>query len=211
VEKVTPTKAKLDACQACGLCRTATQSVPGIGNQNRPLIAAVGEGPGADEDREAVPFIGPAGQELQDIVANVLGLTLNDLYVTNIVKHRPPQNRTPTSTEAEACWDAWLKDELAAVQPYVIVALGRCAGENLLRRANIPVTKQRLRGTVSEYNGTPVFHCWHPSYVIRQKSVSEAAYQKARSELIADLTAALKVATTLRSRYTGQTADAVSA
>lgn len=196
-------KLKLDQCHGCDLFKGTTQSVPSLGNKSRPLMMVIGEAPGAQEDLEGKPFVGPAGQELQAILCGELGLTTEDLYIANLVKHRPPNNRTPTVSEVETCYQRFLSYEIDTVQPYCIVALGRCASENLMRFGRIPVVKDKLRGTTMMYGPHKVFHCWHPSYVIRQQSVSQSAYQKAHEELHTDLSTALQYAREAKLQYNG--------
>jgi DNA polymerase len=124
----------------------------------------VGEGPGADEDRLGEPFVGASGQLLGEMIA-AMGFTRDDVYICNVVKCRPPNNRDPEPDEVEAC-EGFLRAQLAIVQPAVIVGLGRHACHSLLR-TQAPISK--LRGTWHRYEGIDVMPTYHPSYLLREK------------------------------------------
>ena len=174
-------------CRRCELWRNATQTVFGKGSV-RARAMLVGEQPGDTEDEQGRPFVGPAGVLLRTILAEV-GLQERDLYLTNVVKHfkwRPKGTRrihdTPSWSEIRAC-DAWLRLELAAVQPELLVLLGGTAAQAILGR-NARVT--RLRGSVLEVPevGPPVVVTLHPSAILR---AGERRHER-RAELVNDLT-----------------------
>ncbi|MFO0693303.1 MAG: uracil-DNA glycosylase [Polyangiales bacterium] len=149
------------ACQGCRLHETRTNSVFARGN---PLadVAFVGEGPGFHEDQQGVPFVGPAGQLLDRMIA-AMGYHPDDVYVCNVVKCRPPDNRTPLPDEALAC-SPFLAEQLRLVAPKAIVALGRCAAENL---GVMPEGGKGWRGSWGKWNGIPVMPTYHPAFLLR--------------------------------------------
>jgi DNA polymerase len=148
------------ACTACVLHEKRTQAVFARGNPFSE-IAFVGEGPGAEEDRLGEPFVGPAGQLLDKMIA-AMGYQRDEVYICNVVKCRPPENRTPRPEEAIAC-SRYLKPQLALVAPKVIVALGRCAAENL----GVAKPDGSWRGRWGTYEGVPVMPTYHPAYLLR--------------------------------------------
>lgn len=148
------------SCSACVLHEKRKQAVFARGNPDADLVF-VGEGPGAEEDRLGEPFVGPAGQLLDRMIA-AMGYARDEVYVCNIVKCRPPENRTPRPEEAIAC-SRYLTPQLELVQPKLIVALGRCAAENLgVARAEGP-----WRGRFGTYRGIAVMPTYHPAYLLR--------------------------------------------
>jgi uracil-DNA glycosylase len=150
-------------CTRCKLSRLGrTQVVFGVGNPSAELMF-VGEGPGADEDRQGEPFVGKAGQLLTKIIEAGMGLKRSDVYIANVVKCRPPNNRDPEPDEVEAC-ESFLRAQIASIGPKVIVTLGRHASLTLLRTTT-PIT--RLRGRWSAYAGIPVMPTYHPAYLLR--------------------------------------------
>lgn len=152
--------AEAKTCTACVLHEKRKQAVFARGNPHAELVF-VGEGPGAEEDRLGEPFVGPAGQLLDRMIA-AMGYHRDEVYICNIVKCRPPENRTPRPEEAIAC-SRYLKPQLALVAPKLIVALGRCAAENLgVARAEGP-----WRGRWGSYEGVPVMPTYHPAYLLR--------------------------------------------
>ena len=153
------------ACCRCGLGASRTNAVPGEGNPDARIMF-VGEGPGADEDAQGRPFVGRAGQLLDKQIA-AMGLKREEVYIANVVKCRPPNNRPPTPEEAAACWP-FLKRQIEIIQPEVIVALGNPAVKALL---NTPIGITRLRGQWQELWGIPVMPTFHPAYVLRQYTV----------------------------------------
>ena len=114
----------VEVCQRCPLYKTGTRGVPGEGNPDADMLF-IGEGPGQKEDELGRPFVGPAGRLLEELLQHI-GLTRNDVYIANVIKHRPPGNRDPLPDEVEACWP-YLKRQIETIQPQVIVLLGRHA------------------------------------------------------------------------------------
>lgn len=150
-------------CRACGLHQTRTQTVFGVGNR-RARWMIVGEAPGAEEDRQGEPFVGAAGQLLNEMLRAV-GLQRGDVFIANVVKCRPPDNRDPKPEEAAAC-AAHLRSQIRLIAPRLIVAIGRIAAQNLLRQE---VAVGRLRGRVHALPeaDTPVIVTYHPAYLLR--------------------------------------------
>ena len=153
----------LGDCRRCRLCEERTQIVFGDGNPHAELMF-VGEGPGAEEDRTGLPFVGRAGELLTAMIEKGLGIPRRDVYICNIVKCRPPGNRTPLADEARTC-GVFLDGQIAAVRPKVIVALGKPAASLLLGR-EVAIT--RVRGTWQTYKGIPLMPTFHPAFVLRQ-------------------------------------------
>ncbi len=149
-------------CQRCKLCRARTNIVFGVGDANADLMF-VGEGPGRDEDLKAEPFVGRAGQLLTEIITKGMKLRRQDVYIANVVKCRPPENRNPEPDEIAAC-EPFLIRQIEAVKPKVIVALGKFAAQTLLR-SNTPIS--RLRGTWHDYHGIKLMPTLHPAYLLR--------------------------------------------
>ena len=154
---------ELGDCTRCKLCEGRNNIVFGSGNPNADLVF-VGEGPGKDEDEQGFPFVGRAGKKLTEIIEKGMGLNREqDTYICNIVKCRPPENRDPEKDEIAACKPFLLK-QLQAIQPKVIVALGKPAASTLLGR-NVPITKER--GTWHEFEGFKLMLTFHPAYLLR--------------------------------------------
>jgi uracil-DNA glycosylase family 4 len=174
-------RAELGDCQRCRLHEGRTQIVFGDGNPDADLMF-VGEGPGEQEDLRGIPFCGRAGELLTQMIEKGLGIRRSDVYICNIVKCRPPSNRTPHSDEAATC-ARFLDGQIAAVRPKVIVALGKPATSLLLGR---DVAISRVRGTWQEYRGVPVMPTFHPAYVLRQYTPD--VRRKVWDDLLAALT-----------------------
>jgi uracil-DNA glycosylase len=166
------------ACQKCDLHRTRTQTVFARGNPNAELCF-VGEGPGAEEDAQGLPFVGRAGQLLDRMIV-AMGYAPDEVYVCNIVKCRPPDNRKPEPPEMSAC-KPYLREQLELVAPRVIVALGATAVEGMLGMGG-GIT--RMRGQWKLYRNIPLMPTFHPAYLLRTPS--------AKREVWADLQAVLK-------------------
>lgn len=149
-------------CAACPLHAKRKQAVPGFGDRAADWLF-VGEGPGADEDERGEPFVGQAGRLLDNMLSAVGIARGHDVYIANVVKCRPPGNRTPEPLEAGAC-EPYLKRQIALIQPRLIVALGKTAADNLLRR-EAPIAS--LRGQVHDYNGIALIVTYHPAYLLR--------------------------------------------
>ena len=149
-------------CTRCSeLVSTRSQTVFGVGKLD-PDICFVGEAPGADEDRQGEPFVGPAGQLLNRIIV-ACGMKREDVYICNILKCRPPANRTPLPNEAANCRE-YLEEQIDLVRPRFICALGACAAQNLL---NTTLSIGKLRGRFLDYRGIPVLCTYHPAYLLR--------------------------------------------
>lgn len=151
------------SCTSCKLCETRNAVVFGDGDDHADIMF-IGEGPGEQEDQTGYPFVGQAGQLLSKMLDHCFGLTRDEVYIANIVKCRPPENRDPEPDEIAACL-GYLKQQIRLVNPRVIVTLGRVATQSLLE------TQERigkLRGRRFEYQGIPVVPSWHPSYLLRR-------------------------------------------
>jgi uracil-DNA glycosylase len=151
------------ACTRCAeLARTRTQTVFGVGNPYARLVFC-GEAPGADEDRLGEPFVGRAGQLLTDIIVKGMKMRREDVYILNILRCRPPANRTPLPIEAANCRQ-WLDGQLQIIQPEFICCLGAVAAQNLLGN-DAPIG--RLRGRLHDLDGIKVLCTYHPAYLLR--------------------------------------------
>jgi uracil-DNA glycosylase family 4 len=155
-------RAEIGDCQRCKLCRGRTNIVFGVGNPQASLMF-VGEGPGRDEDLKAEPFVGRAGQLLTEIITKGMKRRREDVYIANVVKCRPPENRNPEPDEIAAC-QPFLLRQIELIQPQVIVALGAFAAQTLLA-SRVPIS--RLRGQWFEYQGIKLMPTLHPAYLLR--------------------------------------------
>lgn len=160
-----------NGCVDCRLSKTRNSVVFGSGNPDADLML-IGEGPGAEEDRQGLPFVGQAGALLTKII-EAIGMTREQVYITNVVKCRPPQNRDPNEDEAAAC-RRFLEGQVAQVKPRVIVALGKVAAQNLLD-TNAPLG--RLRGTWHDFRGVPVRATYHPAALLRNAAWKRPAWE----------------------------------
>jgi DNA polymerase len=160
----------LGDCKRCKLCSGRKNLVFGVGNPKARLVF-VGEGPGAEEDNQGIPFVGAAGQLLTRMIA-AMGYGRDEVYICNVVKCRPPGNRNPEPDEIEAC-QPFLEAQLSAIRPSVIIALGKFAAQTLLR-TDTPIT--RLRGQWREYVGIPLMPTFHPAYLLRNPAEKKAAW-----------------------------------
>ncbi len=162
-----PTAEELAACTKCPLATLGRQHVvPGQGNAASPDFMFIGEAPGADEDRQGLAFVGAAGQFLTKMIA-AMGYTREQIFIANICKCRPPNNRTPSPQEMEACLP-YLRRQIAVIRPKCIVLLGRTAMSGLFPGQRI------LRGMWYEYEGIPTIATFHPSYIIRFNPLTDA-------------------------------------
>lgn len=148
-------------CTRCKLCRGRTNIVFGVGNPQADLVF-VGEGPGAEEDKQGEPFVGRAGQLLTKMI-QAMGLAREDVYICNVVKCRPPDNRDPEPDEIDAC-EPFLKQQLDIIKPKIIVGLGRYACQTLLKTTT---AMSKIRGSWHEYNGIQFMPTFHPAYLLR--------------------------------------------
>lgn len=159
-------------CQRCRLASGRTNIVFGVGDPGADLMF-VGEAPGRDEDLQGEPFVGKAGQMLTDIIEKGMGLNRSDVYICNVLKCRPPENRDPLPDEVAACRQ-FLARQIQIVSPKVICALGSFAARELLgQEARIT----RVRGTFRESMGIPVMPTYHPSYLLRNQSAKREVWE----------------------------------
>jgi DNA polymerase len=154
---------RLGDCTRCPLSAGRHSIVFGDGNPDAEILF-IGEGPGAEEDKRGLPFVGRAGELLTRMIERGMGIPRSEVYICNIVKCRPPGNREPLANEIAAC-RPFLDDQIDAVAPKVIVTLGRPATGVLLGR-DVSIT--RLRGVWQDYRGTPVMPTFHPAFILRQ-------------------------------------------
>ncbi len=169
---------QVTACTKCDLSKTRTKTVFAKGNP-RARLCFVGEAPGADEDAQGIPFVGKAGKLLDRMIA-AMGLSLDDVYVCNIIKCRPPANRRPTTLESATCIP-YLHEQLANVAPKVIVAMGNTSVQTLL---DTKLGIMRLRGEWKLYRGkTLLMPTYHPSYLLRESPIQKLAKQEAWEDL----------------------------
>jgi DNA polymerase len=152
---------QVTVCEKCHLHKRRTQTVFGMGNPKARLLF-VGEAPGAEEDRQGLPFVGRAGQLLTKII-EAMGMTRDDVYICNVLKCRPPGNRDPEMDEIVCC-EPYLLRQLELIRPEVMVALGRIAVQTLLREKT---AISRMRGRWHDYHGIPLMPTFHPAYLLR--------------------------------------------
>lgn len=169
---------RIAQCTKCPLHRTRANTVPGQGNPRRPEVMFIGEAPGADEDEQGLAFVGRAGQLLTKMI-QAMGFSREEVFIANILKCRPPGNRQPTPEEMAVCIP-YLKEQIALIQPKVIVALGAVSVLGLLDMTGIT----KLRGTWQRFEGIEVMPTFHPAYLLRNPPAKKEAW--------ADLQAVLK-------------------
>jgi uracil-DNA glycosylase family 4 len=164
--------AEVSGCTRCALHRSRTQTVFGVGRRDAKLLV-IGEAPGADEDKQGEPFVGRAGQLLNAMLRSI-GMPRHEVYIANILKCRPPNNRDPEVNESAAC-TPYLERQLALVEPRVLLAVGRIAAQWLLQ-TDTPIG--RLRGRVLNYGerGTPLVVTYHPAYLLRSPLAKATAW-----------------------------------
>jgi DNA polymerase len=155
-------KQQVHGCTSCKLRATCTQTVFGVGDEKAEWLF-VGEGPGADEDAMGEPFVGQAGKLLDNMLAAIKLKRGKNVYIANVVKCRPPNNRTPEAEEVAQCLP-YLQRQIELIKPKLIVALGKTAATALLGR---DVTLGSLRGKIHEYQGIPLVITFHPAYLLR--------------------------------------------
>jgi DNA polymerase len=159
-------------CRRCKLWSGRTHLVFGVGNPEAKLMF-VGEGPGRDEDLQGEPFVGRAGQLLTDIITKGMGLRREDVYIANVVKCRPPENRNPEPDEVASC-EPFLKKQIDLVKPEIIVALGKFAVQTLLQ-SKVPIT--RIRGRWHSYHGIMLMPTLHPAYLLRNPADKKLVWE----------------------------------
>lgn len=149
-------------CTACKLCKTRTNTVPGVGDRS-PAWMVIGEAPGENEDKRGEPFVGKAGQLLDAMLAAVGKKRGDGVYIANVIKCRPPGNRNPEPDEIAAC-EPYLKRQIALAQPKLLLAAGKFSAQTLLNRED---TVGAMRASGGQYDGVPVVVTYHPSYLLR--------------------------------------------
>ena len=171
-EALAAARADLGDCTRCKLhAQGRKQIVFGVGSPTADLMF-VGEAPGADEDVQGIPFVGRAGQLLTKMI-EAMGFTRDDVYIANVIKCRPPENRNPDPDEIDSC-EPFLLRQIAAIEPKVIVALGSFAAKTLLKTQS-PIS--RLRGRVYAYQGAKLVPTFHPSYLLRSPGQKREAWE----------------------------------
>ena len=157
---------KVSNCKNCELHKTRTQTVFGCGNEQSDWLF-IGEAPGKDEDLKGEPFVGRAGRLLNEVIFS-LGLKREEVYIANILKCRPPNNRDPSQDEIQSC-TTYLEQQIKMISPKIIIAVGRVAAQHLL---NTDLTMAKLRGTVHSYGSEsiPLITIYHPAYLLRSPS-----------------------------------------
>ncbi len=164
-------KEKIEDCKNCPLWSTRTKFVFGDGNENADIMF-IGEAPGAEEDRTGIPFVGRAGQLLNKLLARI-NLKREDVFIANILKSRPPNNRDPLPEEIAACIP-YLYKQIEIIKPKIIVALGRVAAQNLL---NTTDTLKQMRGRIWQYRGVDMIVTYHTAAILRNGSLLDAAIE----------------------------------
>ena len=169
-ERLSALAKEVERCRRCPLYRTRTHAVVSDGKPEARLMF-IGEAPGRDEDLQGVPFVGAAGQLLTKMI-QAIGLRREEVYICNVLKDRPPGNRTPEPEEVEACLP-FLREQIAIVQPAVICVLGAVAAKALLG-PQVAITK--IRGSVFEHEGIPLVPTFHPAYLLRNPDAKKFAW-----------------------------------
>lgn len=178
VQTLEELRTEIGDCRRCKLCQGRTQIVFGVGNPKSELVF-VGEGPGRDEDLKGEPFVGRAGQLLTEIITKGMKMRREDLYICNVVKCRPPENRNPEPDEIAAC-EPFLIKQLEIVKPRIIVALGAFAAQTLLK-TKTPIS--RLRGNWHTYQGIKLMPTLHPAYLLRNPVDKRLVWQDIQAVL----------------------------
>ena len=178
VQTLEELRAEIGDCRRCKLCQGRTQIVFGTGNPRAELVF-VGEAPGRDEDLKGEPFVGRAGQLLTEIITKGMKLRREDVYIANVVKCRPPENRNPEPDEIATC-EPFLVKQLELIKPRIIVALGTFAAQTLLK---IKTPISRLRGVWHTYHGIKVMPTLHPAYLLRNPNDKRLVWQDIQAVL----------------------------
>jgi len=158
--------AEIAACPKCVLARTRTNAVPGSGDPNAEIVF-IGEGPGFNEDKQGLPFVGQAGKFLDELLASI-NLRRDDVYICNVIKCRPPNNRDPLPDEIEAC-APWLEQQLEIIKPKMIVTLGRFSMARFFRGQTIG----RIHGQPKKVDGVVVVPMYHPAAALHHASLRQ--------------------------------------
>ena len=159
------------SCRACALCENRTKIVFGVGKANAEVMF-IGEGPGEQEDRKGEPFVGPAGQLLDDML-EIIDLDRSKVYIANMVKCRPPKNRDPLNIEQEACAH-WLKDQIKLINPRIIVCLGRIAAQKFIGE-DFKITREHGQWFIKD--GMMIMAMYHPSALLRDSRKRPEAFE----------------------------------
>ena len=178
-EELAAIEAEVKSCTKCRLHEERTQGVFARGRADAELVF-IGEGPGADEDRLGFPFVGRAGKLLDKMII-AIGLNPDDVYITNIVKSRPPGNREPRPDEVKACWP-YLERQIELVRPKIICTLGKPASNAVL---NTDKPMNELRGRWFSYEGIPVLPTYHPAYLLRSPSQKRRGWEDFKKLVLA--------------------------
>lgn len=163
----------VSGCQKCGLCKGRTYAVPGEGPEDADLMF-IGEGPGFYEDQQARPFVGPAGKFLEELLATI-NLKRTDVYITNVVKCRPPGNRDPLPEEMEAC-SGWLDRQIELIKPKMVVTLGRYSMARYFEKQTI----SKVHGTAKRQGDLTVFAMYHPAAALHQQALRNTIIEDMR-------------------------------
>ena len=169
-DKLAALQTLIGDCQRCGLCKTRTNLVFGVGNPNARLMF-IGEAPGHFEDLEGEPFVGKAGELLNKMIG-AMGFKREDVYIANVIKCRPPENRDPAPDEVKTC-APFVLQQVEAVAPQIIVTLGKFGTNALLNRDG---SLTSVRGQWQEFNGVPVMPTFHPAYLLRNPDAKRDAW-----------------------------------
>ncbi len=167
----------VQSCQACGLVKARAQTVFGAGDPDADWLI-VGEAPGAEEDHQGEPFVGQAGQLLDNMLAAIQLKRGQNVFIANVIKCRPPENRDPHGEEVLQCVP-FLQQQVALIQPKLIIALGKFAAQSLLQSENTvdEHTWASLRGQLHDYHGVPVIVTYHPAYLLRNWADKAEAWE----------------------------------
>ena len=179
--------AQVKACTKCDLYKNTTKGVPGEGNPHAEVMF-VGEAPGYHEDRQGRPFVGPAGAFLNELLASI-GLDRTSVYITNVVKHRPPDNRDPLPEEIAACSD-YLAEQIAAINPKVIVTLGRYSMARFFPTAKI----SQIHGQAKLIDGRLIVAMYHPAAALHQAALKQTVIDDFKRAIPAALAEAKRLA-----------------
>ncbi len=171
-------RTEIGDCQRCRLCERRNTIVFGVGNPDAEIMF-IGEGPGYEEDKQGEPFVGRAGQLLTQIITKGMQMQRSDVYIANVVKCRPPENRNPEPDEIAAC-EPFLAKQLEIIRPKVIIALGKFAAQTLLKDAT-PIT--RLRGKWQSYHGIKLMPTLHPAYLLRNPKDKRLVWEDIKAVL----------------------------
>ncbi len=179
-EELAALRATAEQCTKCRLCEGRNKVVFGVGNTVRPLIAFIGEGPGAEEDKTGEPFVGRAGQLLTGAITKGMGLRREDIYICNVVKCRPPENRAPLPDEVAAC-TPYLYRQLELIQPKVIITLGQPAQ---LATSGVDMGITKLRGQWQSWRGFKLMPTFHPAYILRNPPAKRFFWEDLQSVMV---------------------------